>query len=360
MTDSPATGILERMDKPLEPIAPETAYGSVLLALFPAFTFSARMATKPKAGCPHSFAGILTTTERGIDMPAKHTRNRRRKRRRRALVCLLALTLLLGGVAAGWHYRTNLRYWLVPSAPTEFSSLGAPAGATTTQPSTTTQPPSTTTQPLPAKYVLTDVPVIAQYPNYPTGCESVSAVIAMRYAGSDISIDDFIDKYLQKGNFYTKDGVTYGPDPRTHFVGSPRSENSYGCMAPVIENAMNAYYQDKEQEVNADYPGKKRVVNATGTEMDDLCRQYIVKGIPCLVWVSIGMVEPYYSRSWNLPNGGTYRWLPNEHCMVLIGYDATHYYFSDPYRGAIVKYARQLSSNRYAAYGKQALAILPN
>ena len=360
MTDSPATGILERMDKPLEPIAPETAYGFVLLALFPAFTFSARMATKPKAGCPHSFAGILTTTERGIDMPAKHTRNRRRKRRRRALVCLLALTLLLGGVAAGWHYRTNLRQWLVPSAPTEFFSLGTPAGATTTQPSTTTQPPSTTTQPLPVKYVLTDVPVIAQYPNYPTGCESVSAVIAMRYAGSDISIDDFIDKYLQKGNFYTKDGVTYGPDPRTHFVGSPRNENSYGCMAPVIENAMNAYYQDKEQEVNADYPGKKRVVNATGTEMDDLCRQYIVKGIPCLVWVSIDMVEPYYSRSWNLPNGGTYRWLSNEHCMVLIGYDATHYYFSDPYRGAIVKYARQLSSNRYAAYGKQALAILPN
>lgn len=282
-------------------------------------------------------------------MSAKHTRSHRKKRRRRVLICLLVLVLLMGGIAAGWHYRTNLRQWLIPSAPTESSSLSVLAEATTTQPSTTTQPPSTTTQPLPTKYVLTDVPVIAQYPNYPTGCESVSAVIAMRYAGSDISIDDFIDKYLEKSNFYTKDGVTYGPDPRTHFVGSPRDANSFGCMAPVIENAMNAYYQ-----------GKKQVVNATGTEMDDLCRQYIAQGIPCLVWVSIGMAEPYYSRSWNLPDGGTYRWLSNEHCMVLIGYDDTSYYFSDPYRGTTVKYARQLSSDRYAAYGKQALAILPN
>lgn len=270
-------------------------------------------------------------------MSAKHTRSRRKKRRRRTLTCLLALVLLIGGIAAGWHYRANIRQWLLPSTPTETSS--APHGLTQ----------ATTTSPTPTQKVLTDVPVIAQYPNYPTGCESISAIIAMRYAGSDISADDFIDKYLEKSDFHTKDGVTYGPNPYTHFVGSPRDANSFGCMAPVIENAMNAYYQ-----------GKKQVVNATGTEMSDLCRQYIDKGIPCLVWVSVGMAEPYYSRSWNLPDGGTYRWLSNEHCMVLIGYDTASYYFSDPYQGAIVKYARQLSSDRYAAYGKQALAILPN
>ena len=197
------------------------------------------------------------------------------------------------------------------------------------------------------KNLLEDIPVIAQNPEFPTGCESVSAVIAMRYAGSQLTVGEFVDQYLEKSSdFYTKDGVRYGPDPYTHFIGSPRSQNAFGCMAPVIENAMNRYYQ-----------GTKAVVNATGTELSDLCSRYIDRGIPCLVWVSIGMVEPYYTSSWTLPNGETYRWLANEHCMVLAGYDADHYYFSDPYRGALVKYSRQLSNERYTAFGKQALAI---
>ncbi len=200
-----------------------------------------------------------------------------------------------------------------------------------------------------AKTLLTDVPILSQFPDYPTGCESVSAVIAMRYAGSDITVDTFIDRYLDKSNdFYTKDGVSYGPDPYEHFLGFPRSVNAYGCMAPVIENAMNAYYQ-----------GKKEVVNATGTELSALCSRYIDRSIPCLVWVTIGMAEPFYTNRWTLPGGDTYRWLANEHCMVLVGYDADYYYFSDPYAGALVKYARQLSNERYTAFGKQALAILP-
>ncbi len=296
---------------------------------------------------------------------AKHAASRRKNRRRRravkGLVCFfVAVLLLVGGTAALWHYRADIRRQLWPDSSRPESSVSRSGESHPSAASGST----TTTQPIPEKHLLTGVQAIAQYPEYPTGCESVSAVIAMRYAGSDISIDDFIDDYLDKSDFYTENGVLHGPDPNIHFIGSPRSENAYGCYAPVIEKAMNAYYKDKNRvanatgtETNADHQGKKQVVNATGTDLSALCRQYIARDIPCLVWVSIGMVEPRPSTRWILPNGESFQWLSNEHCMVLMGYDATHYYFSDPYRGAIVPYDRTLSETRYAAFGKQALAI---
>ena len=199
-----------------------------------------------------------------------------------------------------------------------------------------------------AEHLLSDVPVISQHPSFPTGCESVSAVIAMRYSGDNISPESFIDDYLEKSSdFHSENGNKYGPDPYSVFIGSPRSRSAYGCMAPVIENAMNKYYQ-----------GRKTVKNLTGSELETLCNEYINNDIPCLVWASIGMIEPKYTRSWTLPDGTAYRWLANEHCMVLIGYDNTHYYFSDPYKGAFVKYEKTLCEKRFEAFGRQAIAIL--
>lgn len=58
-------------------------------------------------------------------------------------------------------------------------------------------------------WVIWDVPHIYQYDTYPTGCESVSAVCALRYSGADISVDDFIDKYLVRGNLGEKPGEVW-------------------------------------------------------------------------------------------------------------------------------------------------------
>ena len=38
-----------------------------------------------------------------------------------------------------------------------------------------------------------DAPFIDQREKYPTGCESVSAVMALQYAGVDITVEEFID-----------------------------------------------------------------------------------------------------------------------------------------------------------------------
>ena len=40
-----------------------------------------------------------------------------------------------------------------------------------------------------------DVPYLDQSVRYPTGCESVSAVMLLRYLGYEMSVDEFIEQY---------------------------------------------------------------------------------------------------------------------------------------------------------------------
>ena len=68
------------------------------------------------------------------------------------------------------------------------------------------------------KKVCIDVPYIDQSKLYPTGCESVSTVMLLRFLGIDITVDEFIEKYLEKKSFEERDGQVYGPDRIGIFV----------------------------------------------------------------------------------------------------------------------------------------------
>ena len=56
------------------------------------------------------------------------------------------------------------------------------------------------------KKVCIDVPYIDQSKLYPTGCESVSTVMLLRFLGIDITVDEFIEKYLEKKSFEKETG----------------------------------------------------------------------------------------------------------------------------------------------------------
>ena len=58
-----------------------------------------------------------------------------------------------------------------------------------------------------------DVPYIDQSVKYPTGCESVSAVMLLQYLGVSVTVDEFIEKYLELSGFEEKNGELYGPNP---------------------------------------------------------------------------------------------------------------------------------------------------
>lgn len=288
---------------------------------------------------------------------AKHSRRRRRRRLRPQALALLLI--FGGGVACALAVPQMLKKGFDRNESVSSEMLSDAVSGDSAHDSITTTKATTTTTRVQlhsfaaptrgenGRVMIQGVPLIAQRPNFPTGCESASAVMAMQFAGASITMDAFVDEYLEKSSqFYYQDNVKYGPDPNKVFLGSPRSDSAYGCFAPVIRDAINRYYGNTAH-----------VTDATGSSLEELCSRYIDQGIPVLTWVSIRMIAPYYSDSWVLPDGSTFQWPANEHCAVLVGYDNEKYYFNDPWTGAVGGYSRALSESRYAFMGKQALVV---
>lgn len=154
-------------------------------------------------------------------------------------------------------------------------------------------------------------PFISQLGKYPTGCESVTTVMALNYAGINISVDSFIDNYLDKSSTPF--------DPNKTFGGNPRSTSGYGCYAPVIKKALDKALSGQK------YTAKQ----LHGVSLKNLCSNYIDKGIPVILWATMYMNTPYISSTWTY-NGKTINWIAPEHCLLLVGYDSNHYIFNDP------------------------------
>lgn len=196
-------------------------------------------------------------------------------------------------------------------------------------------------------YRITGIPCLYQYPRFPTGCESISAVMALRFAGVEISEDEFVDRCLPKSNrFGYVNGRYRGPDPNRFFVGSPRNGGSFGCMAPVIHQAItNATGDESFSELLYNVP------------LPELCQKYVANNVPVLIWVTIAMVNTFPGVSWYLDDGTYYQWPSNEHCVLLVGFDENGYYVLDPDKGEEIYYRKELVERRYAEMGSQAVVI---
>lgn len=198
--------------------------------------------------------------------------------------------------------------------------------------------------------VCIQAPYIDQSGAYPTGCESVSAVMLLQFLGVDITVDEFIEKYLEKQDFEERDGEMFGPDPRKYFCGSPYDEDSFGCYAPVIADAMKRVLG-----------GTYTVKDESGTDTAELLRRYIDKGMPVVYWACINMREPVIGPQWKLMDTGQiFTWVSNEHCMLLVGYDGEGYYFNDPYNNnGLIHYPKEVVEERHRAQHMQAVGVLP-
>lgn len=206
-----------------------------------------------------------------------------------------------------------------------------------------------------------DVPYLSQVGLYPSGCESVSAVMALNYAGCDIDVDSFINAYLPQGSepYYDEDGLLYGDSPYETFIGSPYSDTSYGCYAPVIQGAMEQALSDRDASFDDDpYGAQASVADLTGATLPELCENYIDRDIPVIVWGTIGMEPISGETEWILPDGSIFIWRSQEHCLLLVGYDAEYYYFNDPMEGKDTAYRRADAENAYQSLYSQALAIV--
>ena len=154
-----------------------------------------------------------------------------------------------------------------------------------------------------------DVPYINQSVKYPTGCESVSTVMLLHYLGYDITVDEFIEKKLEKIDSKKKTAGCMGLTCGQYFVGSPYDPDSYGCYAPVICKAL-------EKTIGREYD----VIDETGAELSELTEKYIDQDMPVILWACINMREPVDGPYWQLyGTGKEFKWISNEHCMLLCG-----------------------------------------
>lgn len=128
----------------------------------------------------------------------------------------------------------------------------------------------------------------------------------------------------------------------------PRNAEAYGCYVEVIVDCAQNYLSDVSSLM--------QVTNVSGSELSDLYA-YIQQDIPVIVWTTIDLVEPVYTTEWVI-NGETLKWLSNEHCVVLTGYnqDENVVYAADPLKGNVT-YDASLFEQRYNQLFSQAVII---
>lgn len=204
------------------------------------------------------------------------------------------------------------------------------------------------------KKVTVSVPYIGMTKEYPTGCESASALMLLADAGIEVSMDEFVDRYLEKVKLrQNKKGEYVAPSPEEAFIGDPKELSGYGCFSPVIEKSLKKILA-KKGDKNTIY----EVKNLTGTELSGL-EDYLLKGYPVMIWATNHMEATSRGTTWILTGTKkTYTWLRGEHSLVLTGYDDQYYYFLDPMEEGEAAYEKKLVEKRYAELGKQAIVIV--
>ena len=215
--------------------------------------------------------------------------------------------LSLGGT---WYYLDAARggvmlsngwYW-IGSTDYKFSSSGVMVGA------------------------WVDVPCYSQYPELPTGCESVALTNLLNYYGFGLGKTIIADYYLPKGsngNFVTA------------FDGNPRRSSGglMGCVAPAITIAGNNFLRAA---------GSGKQAKDVSFSSISSIKNRLTCGQPVEMWNTEWGSWPggRYAARWY--NGHSYGLWGGNHAVVLKGYDDEQgiVYLSDSINGNVTRNAQ--------------------
>ena len=196
-----------------------------------------------------------------------------------------------------------------------------------------------------------ECPYINQREKYPTGCESVSAVMLLRFYGFDVTVEEFIDRCLPRaGEPRLEENGWHGADPRYFYLGDPYTDDGWGCFAPAVKAGLEMY-------LGADVRFEVREVY--GRTIADLAREYVDCGIPVILFATMEMAEPKESRSWEIDGEDrVYTWKTPMHCLLLTGYDEENYFFHDPLETAHRAYPREKCESAFLKMGAEAVVLV--
>ncbi len=171
--------------------------------------------------------------------------------------------------------------------------------------------------------VMLDVIEFCQYPDYPTGCESVSLYMLLDYYDVDVTVDNIYDLLPMGAQPYDdENGVRHGANPEREFVGDPRSDYSYGVFNEPIAAVAEQF--------------KPGVKTERGVTVDKI-KEILDTGHPVLAWyVSAPMRDIMYRWTWLDERGELVTWPGGEHAVVVCGYDEDSITYRDPNAGTTV------------------------
>lgn len=180
---------------------------------------------------------------------------------------------------------------------------------------------------------------VLQYPELPTGCESVALTIALRSLGFKLEKTDIAENYL----IHDED-VMYG------YAGDPFEEDGAGVFPPGLTDTANNYLADQ----GSDYVA----LNTMGTDFEDLYK-IISAGYPVVLWTTMYFTPPLIEDYGYFYGEDVYYWYHSEHCVTLTGYDTETgmVTISDPLTG-IVKCKAKDIEDIYNKTGKLSMAII--
>ncbi len=189
-----------------------------------------------------------------------------------------------------------------------------------------------------------NVPLIAQRPELPSGCEVTSLAMALKYYGINVSKTTLAKQmpYDSTNLVRNADGSikTWG-DPDVGFVGTPFG-NGHTINPGPLKKLLDQYR-----------PGG---ADLTGKDFSEI-EKHVSEGNPVLAWFTISHEMPK-QRSWKTPAGKTINAPTPLHCIVITGVDADYVYFNDS--EAVkkdVKMPKEKFIKIYNAMGKRALAV---
>lgn len=174
---------------------------------------------------------------------------------------------------------------------------------------------------IPSEPVMLTVPEYNQHPDYPTGCESASLYMLLRYYGVDVTMEDIVDS-LKKGPLpYEENGVTYGANPEKEFVGNPKDSSSYGVFNEPIRDVAEKFKSGAKTMTSADLGDIEKIISS---------------GNPVIAWYTTNVENGIsYRREWlDYETGETVKWPSYEHAVVIYGYDDNNIFYNDPNTGS--------------------------
>lgn len=197
-----------------------------------------------------------------------------------------------------------------------------------------------------------EIPLILQNPDYPNGCESASIVMLLNSVGIDITLQEFVENFLEKDNVYEKNGERYGPDPSKVYAGDPASENrGWGAFEPVIANSvlkvLKTYHKEEKLFLQISEYNKMPLYFLAAQEY------------PVVIWVTIDYQEADSIYSWfSFDRKYTYTYPKNSHTVVLTGMDEEYYYIQDPLKEEKnIPVLKEQLENSFNSMGRQFISF---